>query len=250
MSISLQAQAGATLTAGFGGTAANAAAADGAYLTTNTTAGSAVTIITVDFPGAAYVQTVALLAAAFNDSVNGGIGVATWTPEGSSDNGASWAAIGAFSMSGVATANYAPQTVNQVLTNVRLRATGFGTNGVAVIDCFDVVGLQADLTGSPALAAVATAAAGTVSVAGSVSALLAPLTLAGVGDLSVKGAAAVTLAPINLAADGGRIALIGMADLVLGPLGVAARLFKWDQPMTAPPTWTPATAPATPWSMI
>jgi hypothetical protein len=90
MSVSLQAQAGVALTAGFGGVANNAKALDSSYLVSNTSTGSTFTVLSVEFPAAWRVDSVGLDAAGWAD---GGGGVATWVVATAAGPGRRWPAF-------------------------------------------------------------------------------------------------------------------------------------------------------------
>jgi hypothetical protein len=131
----------ATLTAPFGGNAENARTNDASYLTSNTSTGSAFTLLQEDFGSVQQLSRYEIYGLYFTG------GTSTWQLEYSS-NGSSWAAAATLSVtaSGQNFSNY----INVNARYVRLRATAFGVNGTGNINALIILQdpLGADASGN------------------------------------------------------------------------------------------------------
>ena len=135
----------ATATAPFGGTANNAKVSDSVYLTTNTTAGSAIDILKYDFGAPTQVTRYFLGAAYFTGGTT-----CTWALYGSNDDVTYSSALATISVTNVST-NYSG-SINAYYRYYKLRAISFGTNGQAVLDALlmyqDGIGLDSSGNGN------------------------------------------------------------------------------------------------------
>ena len=131
----------ATLTAPFGGTANNAKVADSVYVTSNTTTGTAFTLVQQDLAVQTQVTRYSITKLWFTG------GSSTWVVRGSND-ASTWTNLATLSVTGTS-ADYSG-SINANYRYYDLRATSFGTNGQGNVDAFILYqdGLGLDSSGN------------------------------------------------------------------------------------------------------
>ena len=119
----------AIITAPFGGIAANGKEPDGNFVTSNTTTGSAFTLLHYDLGSAKNIQEYVIKGLSFTG------GTSTFQVQYSTDN-SSW--IAATSLSVTSSSQDFAAGWNVTARYWRIRATAFGTNGTASVDSFQL----------------------------------------------------------------------------------------------------------------
>jgi hypothetical protein len=131
------------------------------------------------------------------------------------------------------TANYAPQAVNQLLTNLRIRVAAFGANGSAWIDRFNILGGFATLAGT--LGPVTLTAVGNAVKSAVAAITLGPVSLSAVVAVEVSARLVAALSPVAAAGAGG---FGGVLSRELEPVALNIRSFKLNPVPQPQDNWT------------